>query len=110
MGGVESAKIPGNNYNCIHNVINQNDIVPWVGTTEMGFLRYGVDHFVPGSPETGEPGDGSDNNVIPEDNTAWNVGSGSYNSQRSKMQPSSRRSIPRSYSTTIFIPLPSTIS
>ena len=85
MGGVESAKIPGNNYNCIHNVINQNDIVPWVGTTEMGFLRYGVDHFVPGSPETGEPGDGSDNNVIPEDNTAWNVGSGSYNSQRSKM-------------------------
>ena len=85
MGGVESAKIPGNNYNCIHNVINQNDIVPWVGTTEMGFLRYGVDHFVPGSPETGESGDGSDNNVIPEDNTAWNVGSGSYNSQRSKM-------------------------
>ena len=85
MGGVESNIIAGHNYNCIHNVINQNDIVPWVGTTEMGFIRYGVDHYVPGSTDTNEPYDGSDNNRIPEDNTAWDVEGSSYQSQRSKM-------------------------
>ena len=48
-GGKSSEKVAGNNYNCIHNVINQNDVVTWVGTTEMGFIRYGTDHYVPGS-------------------------------------------------------------
>ena len=85
MGGVESAKVAGNNYNCIHNVFNQNDIVPWTGTTEMGFIRYGVDHFIPGSAETHAPSDGSDNNLVPEDNTAWNVGSNGYNNQKMLM-------------------------
>ena len=36
-------------YDCIHNVINYADIVPLVGPSEMGFKRYGVDHFVPGT-------------------------------------------------------------
>ena len=88
MGGVESAKVEGNNYNCIHNVVNQNDIVPWVGTTEMGFIRYGVDHYVPGSPIAGAPSDGTDNNKIPEDNTAWDVENKlnpGYKDQRTKM-------------------------
>jgi hypothetical protein len=85
MGGVESAKVAGNNYNCIHNVFNQNDIVPWTGTTEMGFIRYGVDHFIPGSVETHTPSDGSDNNLVPEDNTAWNVGNNGYNNQKMQM-------------------------
>lgn len=35
-------------YYCIHNVVNTNDIVPWVAPGEFGFIRYGVDHFVPG--------------------------------------------------------------
>ncbi|MBR0380523.1 MAG: chitobiase/beta-hexosaminidase C-terminal domain-containing protein [Mogibacterium sp.] len=36
-------------YYCIHNLINATDIVPLVGPEEMGFKRYGVDHYVPGS-------------------------------------------------------------
>ena len=72
-GGLESLKKSGCNYGCIHNIINQNDIVPWVGTTEMGFIRYGVDHYVPGSVTANAS------------NTAWNVGSGSYNSRKTKM-------------------------
>ncbi|MBR4132063.1 MAG: hypothetical protein IKT99_03715 [Oscillospiraceae bacterium] len=70
-GGVASAKVAGNNYNCIHNIVNQNDIVPWTGTTEMGFIRYGVDHYIPGSPETHTPAEGSDH--ILKDNAAWDV-------------------------------------
>ena len=36
-------------YFCIHNVVNKADAVPYVGPTEMGFKRYGVDHYMPGS-------------------------------------------------------------
>ena len=49
MGGVETAKISGSNYNCIHNVFNPNDPVPRVAPRKMGFIRYGVDHYIPGS-------------------------------------------------------------
>lgn len=49
MGGVEIAKTSGSNYNCIHNVINHNDLVPRVAPRKMGFFRYGVDHYIPGS-------------------------------------------------------------
>ena len=82
-GGVASEKVDGNNYNCIHNVVNQNDIVPWTGTTEMGFIRYGVDHYIPGSPDTHTPTKGSDN--IMKDNAAWNVASNDYNTQKQSM-------------------------
>ncbi|MDO4869717.1 MAG: hypothetical protein Q4A65_05465 [Bacillota bacterium] len=36
-------------YYCIHNLINYADLVPLVGPTEMGFKRYGVDHYIPGT-------------------------------------------------------------
>ncbi len=36
-------------YYSIHNCINKVDIVPLVAPKEMGFIRYGVDHYVPGS-------------------------------------------------------------
>ncbi len=36
-------------YYSIHNVINKADLVPLVGPTKMGFKRYGVDHFIPGT-------------------------------------------------------------
>ena len=36
-------------YYSIHNVINYEDIVPRVAPSYMGFFRYGVDHYVPGS-------------------------------------------------------------
>ncbi|MBO4653022.1 MAG: hypothetical protein J5649_06880 [Lachnospiraceae bacterium] len=83
-GGQKSELVAGNNYNCIHNVVNQNDIVPWTGTTEMGFIRYGVDHYIPGSNATDTRAD-NDGNNIPEDNKAWNVGSTDYNKQKAKM-------------------------
>ena len=36
-------------YYSIHNVINQADLVPLVAPTAMGFKRYGVDHYIPGT-------------------------------------------------------------
>lgn len=44
-------------YNNIFNVINPNDIVPFVAPADMGFGRYGVDMFIPTAetnPETYE--------------------------------------------------------
>ncbi|MBR4905585.1 MAG: hypothetical protein IKZ44_01905, partial [Clostridia bacterium] len=56
QGGTDKAEQLGSQYYyCIHNVINYADIVPLVGPTEMGFKRYGVDHFVPGT-EAGQIG------------------------------------------------------
>ena len=50
QGGTDKAeKLSDSFYYCIHNVINFADIVPLVGPTEMGFKRYGVDHYVPGT-------------------------------------------------------------
>lgn len=51
MGGAESAKIKtdytGNGaYPTIHNTINELDFVTLVAPSEMGFMRYGVDHLV----------------------------------------------------------------
>lgn len=51
MGGVESAKVgmpyTGNGtYPTIHNTINELDFVTLVAPSEMGFIRYGVDHLV----------------------------------------------------------------
>lgn len=36
-------------YYVIHNLINTADLVPLVGPKEMGFKRYGVDHYMPGT-------------------------------------------------------------
>ena len=36
-------------YFCIHNLVNTGDIVTFVGPKEMGFKRYGVDHYMPGT-------------------------------------------------------------
>lgn len=36
-------------YYCIHNLINTGDPVPLVAPLEMGFKRYGVDHYMPGT-------------------------------------------------------------
>ena len=38
-----------NKYLTIHNVINQADLVPLVAPSAMGFKRYGVDHYIPGT-------------------------------------------------------------
>ena len=36
-------------YANIHNIINQNDPITYVAPVQMGFKRYGVDHYVPGT-------------------------------------------------------------
>lgn len=49
-GGTDNAQLlPDASYFCIHNLVNAADIVPLVGPEEMGFKRYGVDHYMPGS-------------------------------------------------------------
>ena len=61
MGGWKAAEKSGSNYNCIHSVINRNDIVPRVAPGFMSFKRYGVDHYLPGS-DAGSIVEGSDGN------------------------------------------------
>ena len=46
-GGVASEMKDGFTYTNIHNIINGVDIVATVGTAQMGFIRYGVDHMIP---------------------------------------------------------------
>ncbi len=36
-------------YYCIHNMVNTADVVPLVAPWQMGFKRYGVDHYIPGT-------------------------------------------------------------
>lgn len=48
-GGTNAAEVSGNNYQCIHNMINKVDVVPYVAPAQMGFKRYGVDHYIPGT-------------------------------------------------------------
>ena len=60
QGGAASAELPGANYNCIHNIINPDDLVPKLFPSYMAFKRYGVDHYIPGT-EAGEISNGSDN-------------------------------------------------
>ncbi|MCR4709426.1 MAG: chitobiase/beta-hexosaminidase C-terminal domain-containing protein [Clostridiales bacterium] len=52
-GSNNATKLDDEEYFCIHNIINAADLIPHVGMGYMGFVRYGVDHFVPGS-EAGE--------------------------------------------------------
>jgi len=55
-GGTDNAeKLSETKYYCIHNMINKADIVPYVGPGEMGFKRYGVDHYIPGSDAADTP-------------------------------------------------------
>ncbi len=56
-GGTDKAEqLDPEKYYCIHNLINDGDMVPLVAPGEMGFKRYGVDHYIPGT-EAGSLGD-----------------------------------------------------
>ena len=46
QGGVASEEREDRDYRSIHNVINPDDLVPYVAPTSMGFKRYGVDHYL----------------------------------------------------------------
>lgn len=87
-GGLRSEEKTGYNYDCIHNVLNTNDIVPWVAPGEMKFVRYGVDHFVPGNNTSSGSYTPFSNYVDQKaDNTIsdYEVGSSTYKSQKTKM-------------------------
>lgn len=84
-------------YECIHNCINNADLVPLVAPEEMGFIRYGVDHYIPGSTDTDTVKSSTKvwsfvkNQEFAKtyetwsDNAVWSVGSKEYNAQRAKM-------------------------
>ena len=52
-GGTDDAEKLSNKtaYFRIHNIVNPGDIVPLMAPEEMGFKRYGVDHYIPGYGE-----------------------------------------------------------
>lgn len=83
-GALKTGSMYTTKYNCIHNVLNYCDIVPWVAPAGMGFARYGTDHYVPGDPTAGTPlvNSGYDKRT---DNTIYTVGSSSYQTQKFKM-------------------------
>ena len=82
MGGVEIAKISGSNYDCIHSVINRNDVVPRVAPKKMSFIRYGIDHYIPGT-DAGNVTRGTDGNQY--DNTFYTVSSTEYENVKTEM-------------------------
>ena len=47
MGGISSAELVASDYSGIHNMLNYADLVTCVAPQEMGFKRYGTDHFFP---------------------------------------------------------------
>lgn len=80
-------------YYCIHNIINKVDLTPMVAPKEMGFKRYGVDHFVPGS-DRGEvksyvdyatKDNGSYKRTVFYDNESWWTNSSAYKAKRPSM-------------------------
>ena len=46
QGGVASEELEHRDYRGIHNIINPNDMVPYVAPSKFGFKRYGVDHYL----------------------------------------------------------------
>ncbi len=54
QGGVDGTEIEkmwtyNGIYANIHNVLNKNDLVTYLPPKQMGFKRYGVDHYMPGT-------------------------------------------------------------
>ena len=68
QGGVKSEIKAERDYRGIHNVVNPNDLVCYVAPTKMGFIRYGVDHFISGTKVGEGASDKSDYFNVPTDN------------------------------------------
>lgn len=98
QGGVASEEKEGSDYTSIHNVVLPGDLVPNVAMSAMGFKRFGVDHYLPGTnastPETfSKP---YYNKLTPDyahtadtvfmrDNTPYEVGDAQYEAQKQIM-------------------------
>lgn len=48
--GVRSEEDPARDYSSIHNVVNPNDPIVYLSPAPMGFVRYGVDHYLYSDP------------------------------------------------------------
>ena len=48
QGGIKQEIRNDRDYKGIHNVINPNDLVCYVAPEQMGFMRYGIDHYIYG--------------------------------------------------------------
>ncbi len=80
-------------YYCIHNIINKVDLTPMVAPKEMGFKRYGVDHYVPGNDagpvrtttESATADNGSYKITMFYDNDAWYTDSSAYRVKKPSM-------------------------
>lgn len=77
-------------YSNIHNIINPSDLIPKIPPKQLGFKRYGVDHYIPGT-DAGEIQ--SSVYITPtgitvttySDNIAYAVGDSNYNARRTQM-------------------------
>ncbi|MBQ7560565.1 MAG: Ig-like domain-containing protein [Synergistaceae bacterium] len=78
QGGITSAENSNSDYTCIHNIINKNDLVPYVAPKNMSFKRYGVDHYIPGSDANYTGGN--------SDNAFYEADSGQYSTIKNKMR------------------------
>ena len=93
--GVDSAALNevhtyNGKYLNIHNIINSGDIVTYVAPEEMGFKRYGVDRFIPGTT----PGEVIENVYITgneikvtsySDNSTYSINDDAYGIRCDKM-------------------------
>lgn len=78
QGGIEKLDKKGGYLN-IHNIINPSDLITYVGPSEMGLKRYGVDHYLPGgdagkiTTKTETYGPNDETLTTYSDNTAYDV-------------------------------------
>lgn len=101
QGGMSTVRENTDKYYCIHNVINNADLVPQVGPSAMGFHRYGVDHYVPGTADSSDIRSSAATYMVADDagtgakkvtyttwydNTAYTTDSSAYKNQKKKMQ------------------------
>ena len=95
-GGVDATEIKeswtyNGVYANIHNVINSGDFIPVVAPAQMGFKRYGVDHYVPGTDAgeiitTVQKTNSGITVTTHRDNMAYSWGNEDYENQRAIMK------------------------
>lgn len=83
QGGTAAGKGTSRQYGYIHNVIDKGDVVPLAAPSGMGFIRYGIDHYIPGSSASATPSGPVDKNEY--DNHAYEVGTPEYNTKHGHM-------------------------
>ncbi|MCQ2545888.1 MAG: lipase family protein, partial [Clostridia bacterium] len=84
IGGEEGKN--SSKYYSIHNCLNYADLIPLVAPSRMGFVRYGVDHYIPGTKaEKPENYKDEEANTCVADNKPLVTKKDAYNQQRNEM-------------------------